>query len=90
MPNRSERQLMSVLDEIERIGEQRRLAEAELEAHRHIDADAQVDAGLGVDRLEATATRDDVARFEKLLRELDRKEVDLLDRKRRLQAKLLK
>jgi hypothetical protein len=79
---------MNVLDQLAEVEEQRRLVEAELEAHRHIDTDAQLDAALGVERLEATATRDDVTRFQKLMRDLDRKHLELLDRKLQLQARL--
>ncbi|MGQ0850141.1 MAG: hypothetical protein ACT4OP_13735 [Actinomycetota bacterium] len=81
MPGRTERKLLSVLDELARASEERRLVEAELEAHRHINDDAQRDATLGIDRLEATATRDDVARFERVLAELSER-IGRLDRER--------
>ncbi|HSL26264.1 MAG TPA: hypothetical protein VLA54_08280 [Acidimicrobiia bacterium] len=70
MASRIERRLLRVLDELADITRERALIEAELEAHRHIHDDAQRDAALGVEPLEATLTRDDVARFQRLLARL--------------------
>jgi len=73
MPSRTERKLLKLLDELEVLDRQRLLVEAELEAHRHIDFDAQRDAVLGIEPLEATATRDDVARFQRILTDINRR-----------------
>jgi hypothetical protein len=70
MASRSERKLLRVLDELADIARERTLIEAELEAHRHIHDDAERDAALGLEPLEATLTRDDVARFQRLLARL--------------------
>jgi len=67
---RIERRLFRVGDQLKRLSDERRAIEAELDALRHIDDDAQHDAALGFERLEATATRNDVNRFERALVEL--------------------
>ena len=71
MPNRTEKRLLKVLDELQALAEQRRLVAAELELHTHINDDAQRDAALGIDRLEATATRNEVIRFMRLLDDME-------------------
>lgn len=88
MPARIERKLLKVLDDLAVLEQRRLLVEAELEAHRHIDADAQRDAALGLEPLEATSTRDDVARFERLLADIDRRRAVLEHGRRYLLTKL--
>ncbi|MGH8927110.1 MAG: hypothetical protein ACRDWH_02070 [Acidimicrobiia bacterium] len=87
MPSRIERRLFRLLDELKMIESETVLIQAELEAHRHIDSDAHRDAALGIEPLESTLTRDDVARFERLLsrlelrrRFLEAKRIELLER----------
>jgi hypothetical protein len=86
--NRIEKRLLATLDELERLQEERRLAAAELDMHRHINDDAQRDAALGVDRLEATATRNEVARFERLVSDVEMRMAILEDRRSRFQRRL--
>jgi hypothetical protein len=86
--NRIEKNLLATLDELERLREERRVGEAELEMHRHINDDAQRDAALGMDRLEATATRDEVARFERLITSLNSRIALLEERRLDLQRRL--
>ncbi|HUO46712.1 MAG TPA: hypothetical protein VM470_07760 [Acidimicrobiia bacterium] len=81
---RIERKLFRLGDQLKRLAEERRVVEAELEALRHIDDDAQRDAVLGLERLEATATRNDVNRFERALTDLDERIANLESRRRRL------
>lgn len=88
MPSRIERKLLKLLDELAVLDHQRLLVEAELEAHRHIDADAQRDAVLGIEPLEATATRDDVLRFQKVLTDIGRRRDQLESERQRLVARL--
>ncbi len=88
MPSRVERKLLKILDELGSLDNQRLLVEAELEAHRHIDSDAQRDAGLGIERLEATSTRDDVSRFERVLANIDLRRNHLESERKRLVERL--
>jgi transposase len=88
VPSRIERKLLKLLDELAALDQQRLLVEAELEAHRHIDFDAQRDAVLGIEPLEATATRDDVARFHRLLTDIDRRRAHLEAERTRLGDRL--
>lgn len=88
MPSRIERKLLKLLDELAVLDRQRLLVEAELEAHRHIDFDAQRDAVLGIEPLEATATRDDVARFQRILIDINRRHAHLESERKRLQGSL--
>lgn len=88
MPKRIEKRLLKVLDELDGLAEQRRLVSAELEAHSHINDDAQRDAALGIDRLEATATRNEVLRFMRLLDDIESRQKRLNEVKAKLIAHL--
>ncbi|MDX1691643.1 MAG: hypothetical protein R3290_11535 [Acidimicrobiia bacterium] len=80
---RTERRLLKILDELERLREERRMAVGELDMLRHIDDDAQRDAagGSALDRDEARITSQDVARFEQEIEHLDGK-IEALEAKR--------
>jgi transposase len=88
MPSRIEKKLLKLLDQVAVLDQRRLLVEAELEAHRHIDDDAQRDAALGIEPLEATSTRDDVARFERLLADIDYRREALEQRRTHLLSRL--
>lgn len=85
---RAEKKLLKVLDELEALDTQRRLVEAELEAHRHINDDAQRDAAMGIDRLEALSTRAEVTRFKRLLQDIVMRQGHLEETKARLISQL--
>ena len=88
MLRRTERRLLKVLDELENLSAQHRIVEAELSAHSHINDDAQRDAAMGIDRLEATATRNVVLRFMRLLNDIEARQTRLLEVKSKLTAQL--
>ncbi|MGH8924423.1 MAG: hypothetical protein ACRDWA_07295 [Acidimicrobiia bacterium] len=88
MLRRTERRLLKVLDELENLAEQHRIVEAELTAHTHINDDAQRDAALGIDRLEATATRNEVMRFMRLLAAIEARQKRLLEVRAKLTSQL--
>ncbi|MBA3361302.1 MAG: hypothetical protein LC739_00230 [Actinobacteria bacterium] len=85
---RVEKKLLKVLDELEALATQRRLVEAELEAHRHINDDAQRDAAMGIDRLEALSTRAEVTRFKRLAQDIALRQRQLEETKTRLMSQL--
>ncbi len=85
---RAEKKLLRILDELEGLATQRRLVEAELEAHRHINDDAQRDAAMGIDRLEALSTRAEVTRFKRLLGDIVMRQGHLEETKTRLISQL--
>lgn len=79
---RTERRLLRLTDQIERLREEVRLTREELAIHAHLDDDARRDAAVGgpIERDDARVTGSDVRRFEELLARLE-------DRIRRLDAK---
>lgn len=85
---RIERKLFRINDQLQRLAKERSLIEAELEALRHLDDDAQRDAQLGYDRLEATATRNDVRRFKRAQTTISAQEDRLRQRRERLLGRL--
>jgi hypothetical protein len=86
---RVEAKVFQINDRLARLADEQAAAEAELAALRLIDDDAQRDAVLGHDRLEATSTRADVRRFERVLEKIDRRRSDLLERRQRLLDRLI-
>lgn len=77
------RRLFRLNERLEHLAEDERLAAAELEVHRHLDDDARRDAAVSgnpIDREDARDTAADVARFGRLL-------ADLQEKRRRLEAK---
>lgn len=86
---RVEAKLFEINDRLGRLAAEQAGAQAELSALRLIDDDARRDAVLGYDRLEATSTRADVRRFERVLEGIDRRRAELLDRRQRLLDRLL-
>jgi hypothetical protein len=77
------RRLFRLNERLARLAGEERRATAELEVHRHLDDDARRDAavsGSPMDREDARDTAADVARFERLV-------ADLQKRRRRLEAK---
>jgi hypothetical protein len=77
------RRLFRLNELLGRLAEDERLAAAELEVHRHLDDDARRDAAVSgnpIDREDARETAGDVARFGRLL-------ADLQEKRRRLEAK---
>ena len=77
------RRLFRLNERLGRLTEDERLAAAELEVHRHLDDDARRDAAVSgnpIDREDARDTAADVARFRRLL-------TDLQEKRRRLEAK---
>jgi hypothetical protein len=86
---RVEAKVFEINDRLADLAAEQAAAEAELLALRLIDDDAQRDAALGYDRLEATSTRADVRRFERVLEEIDRRRAGLLDRRQRLLDRLI-
>ena len=85
---RIERRLFVINDQLMRLEQDREVIVAELSALRMIDDDAQRDAAMGHERLEATATRNDVLRFERALAILVRRIERLGERRRRLLQRL--
>ena len=86
---RIEAKVFQINDRLARLADEQAAAEAELSALRLIDDDAQRDAMLGYDKLEATSTRGDVRRFERVLHEIDRRRAGLLERRQRLLDRLI-
>jgi hypothetical protein len=84
-----EGKVFEINDRLAGLAAEQAAVEAELSALRLIDDDAQRDAALGYDRLEATSTRADVRRFERVLQEIDRRRAELLDRRHRLLDRLI-
>ncbi|MFH1329312.1 MAG: hypothetical protein ABIJ48_01435 [Actinomycetota bacterium] len=77
------RRLFRLNERLGRLVEEERLAAAELEVHRHLDDDARRDAAVSgnpIDREDARDTDADVARFSRLI-------VQLQGRRQRLEAK---
>jgi hypothetical protein len=75
--------LFRLNERLGRLGEEERLAAAELEVHRHLDDDARRDAAVSgnpIDREDARDTAADVARFARLV-------VAAQEKRRRLEAK---
>jgi ubiquinone biosynthesis protein UbiJ len=87
---RTERRLLKVLDELERLREERRMAVGELDMLRHIDDDAQRDAagGIAIDRDDARITGQDVDRFEREVARLSSRIEDLEEKRSRLAGEL--
>ena len=87
---RTERRILKILDDLDRLREERRLAVGELDMLRHIDDDAQRDAagGIAIDRDDARYTAQDVARFEREIAHLDEKISAAEEKHRKLVAKL--
>jgi hypothetical protein len=85
------RRVFRINDQIQALVIERGQVTEELEFHRHINDDAQRDAavsGSREERLEAGATKADVKRFERRLRDIAR-DLEKLERKRQaLLAKL--
>lgn len=88
--SRTERRLLKILDELERLRAERRMALGELDMLRHIDDDAQRDAAVGtaLDRDDARLTAQDVDRFEREVEHLDGRIAELEDKRRKLAYKL--
>jgi chaperonin cofactor prefoldin len=88
--SRTERRLLKILDELERLRAERRMALGELDMLRHIDDDAQRDAAVGttLDRDDARLTAQDVDRFEREVEHLDGRIAELEDKRRKLAEKL--
>jgi chaperonin cofactor prefoldin len=88
--SRTERRLLKLLDELERLREERRMALGELDMLRHIDDDAQRDAAVGtaLDRDDARITGQDVDRFQREVDHLEAKIAALEEKRRRLADKL--
>lgn len=79
----TQRRLLRVNRELERLRREEELTAGELEMHRHIDDDAQRDAavhGTPADRADAYRTERDVSRFRRALE-------DIRHRRRRLEAR---
>jgi hypothetical protein len=88
---RIDRKLVRIADELARLAEEERLAEAELEYHRHLHDDAVRDAAVSehpLDREEAAMTGGDVARFERTLTALRARRAELERRRLELMTKL--
>lgn len=87
---RPEERLFRITEEIGRIREEIRLTAEELRIHQHLDDDARRDAEVGgpIEREDARETSADVARFSRLLAELEDKAVRLEDKRDRLLGKL--
>jgi hypothetical protein len=83
--------LFRLNERIARLAAEERQAAAELEVHRHLDDDARRDAavsGSPLDREDARDTGTDVARFEALVAQLQRKRRRLEERRDRRLARL--
>jgi hypothetical protein len=89
MPRREDR-LFKISDELQRLREEIRLTEEELRIHQHLDDDARRDAAVGgpIERDDARVTSGDVARFERLLSELNGRFDRLEAKRRRLVSRL--
>jgi hypothetical protein len=87
---RTERRLLKVLDDLERLREERRMAVGELDMLRHIDDDAQRDAagGIAIDRDDARISAQDVDRFAREVSRLDARIEALEEKRRRLAGEL--
>lgn len=87
---RIHRRLFRLNEKIAQIDVESRQVEAELEYHRSINEDAQRDAAVGnyIDREEAGLTAADVRRFEKTLTLLNRKRLQLIEKRNQLLAQL--
>jgi hypothetical protein len=85
---RLEKQLFRLGDEIADVARQEELVEAELSYHRLIADDAQRDAALGIDKLEAGLTANDVRRFERALGALRQRREKLESKRSRLMERL--
>ncbi len=89
--NRIQRRLLRISDELDELGREENLVEAELSYHRLISDDAERDAAvtaLDSDRLEAGLTRADVVRFERRMLEIAGRRDKLEIRRRALLEKL--
>ena len=88
--HRLEKQLLAVIDEIARMHETIRQTEEELRIHQHLDDDARRDAVVGgpIEREDARETARDVARFQKLVREMRTSVTRLESRRDELQSRL--
>ena len=86
MTRRIERKIFRINDEIERLRQEEKLVFDELQYHRHLADDAQRDAAVGSadDRAFARETQGDVPRFERALRDVQGKRVDLEQQRGRL------
>jgi ribosome-associated translation inhibitor RaiA len=87
---RSEERLFRLSDEISRLREEIRLTVEELRIHQHLDDDARRDASVGgpIEREDARDTSADVARFQRLLDELERRAGRLEEKRQRLLSRL--
>ncbi len=88
---RIERRLFAINDEIAALLRDERLAEEELNFHRHLDDDTQRDAAVSgnpMDRADARQTAGDVKRFEIHLAQLRRKRSILEAKRDKLVKKL--
>ena len=88
---RIERRLFAINDEIAALQRDERLAEEELNFHRHLNDDTQRDAAVSgnpMDRADARETAGDVKRFEIHLAQLRRKRAILEAKRDRLVRKL--
>jgi hypothetical protein len=85
------RRLFRLNERLARLAAEERQAAAELEVHRHLDDDARRDAavsGSPIDREDARDTAADVARFQRLLEDLQRRRGRLESKRERLLARL--
>jgi len=80
---RREERLFRINDEIARLREEVRLTAEELRIHRHLDDDARRDAAVGgpIEQEDARDTAADVARFQRLVDDMEGK-VTALEAKR--------
>lgn len=87
---RSEERLFRLSEELARLREEIRLTAEELRIHQHLDDDARRDAAVGgpIEREDARETSADVARFQRLLDELERKAARLEEKRATLLARL--
>lgn len=85
------KRLFKISDDLLALDEEEQRVNAELAYHRLIDDDTQRDAvisGENQDRLEASSTAKDVARFERRLREISQKRDKLNSHRSRLLNRL--
>ena len=83
--------LFRLNEHLGRLAAEERQAAAELEVHRHLDDDARRDAavsGSPIDREDARDTGADVARFERLVADLQRRRERLEAKRERLLGRL--
>jgi len=87
---RLERRLLHLNDQIVALELQEHLAFEELNMLRHLDDDAQRDAAGGgpLERADSRDTAADVARFEKVVADLQAKRSKLAEKRDRLTARL--